>query len=115
MPRVNPRWLLGGGFLLIAVGDFWASTVPIDHVSLLPMVAPLTLVGIGFAFAVASVTAVAVNTVRIHLAGMASATTSLLRDFGFTMGPAIIGAIALSRATSTIHEKIATSPSPSTR
>src|SRR5205807_8334125 len=75
MPRVNPRWLLGGGFVLIAIGDFWASTLSVDHLSILPMVAPLALVGIGFAFAVSSVTAVAVNTVRIPLAGMASATT----------------------------------------
>ena len=42
---------------------------------------------------------------------MASATTSLLRDFGFTLGPAIIGAIALSRAASSIHNTIAGSPS----
>jgi MFS family permease len=110
MPRINPKWLLGGGFALIAIGDFWSSQVPIDHLSIVPMIPPLVLVGIGFAFAVSSVTAVAVNTVRIHLAGMASATTSLLRDFGFTMGPAIIGAIALSRAASTIHEKVAASP-----
>lgn len=110
MPRVNPRWLLGGGFLLIAVGDFWASTLSVSHLSILPMVAPLALVGIGFAFAVSSVTAVAVNTVRIQLAGMASATTSLLRDFGFTLGPAIVGAIALSQAASTIHTKLAASP-----
>jgi hypothetical protein len=110
MPRINPRWLLGGGFALIAVGDFWGSVVPVSHLSIVPMIAPLALVGIGFAFAVSSVTAVAVNTVRIPLAGMASATTSLLRDFGFTMGPAIIGAIALSRAASSIHAKVATSP-----
>lgn len=110
MPRVNPRWLLGGGFALIAVGDFWLATVPVSRVSLVPIVAPLALVGIGFAFAVSSVTAVAVNTVPVKLAGMASATTSLLRDFGFTMGPAIVGAIALSRAASSIHAKIATTP-----
>jgi hypothetical protein len=30
---------------------------------------------------------------RIRLAGMASATTSLLGDFGFTLGPAVIGAL----------------------
>jgi MFS family permease len=110
MPRINPKWLLGGGFALIAIGDFWSSQVPIDRLSIVPMIPPLVLVGIGFAFAVSSVTAVAVNTVRIHLAGMASATTSLLRDFGFTMGPAIIGAIALSRAAGTINDKLASSP-----
>jgi MFS family permease len=107
---VNPRWMLGGGFMLIAVGDFWASTLSVTHLSIAPMVAPLALVGIGFAFAISSVTAVAVNTVRINLAGMASATTSLLRDFGFTLGPAIVGAIALSRAASSIHAKVAANP-----
>src|SRR6202012_5427600 len=30
MPRVNPRWMLGGGFLLQAVGAAWAATVSID-------------------------------------------------------------------------------------
>ena len=68
------------------------------------------LVGVGFAFALSSVTAVAVNTVPNHLAGMASGTTSQLRDFGFTLGPAVIGSIALSRAASEIHTKLATSP-----
>ncbi len=110
LPRVNPRWMLGGGFALIAAGDFWAAAQPVSDLSIAPMIAPLALVGIGFAFAVSSVTAVAVNTVQIHLAGMASATTSLLRDFGFTLGPAIIGAVALSRAASSIQGQIAASP-----
>ena len=111
LPRINPRWMLGGGFLLMAAGDFWASTVTIQHMSLVPLIGPLALVGIGFAFAISSVIAVAVNTVRIQLAGMASATTSLLRDFGFTLGPAIVAAVALSRAGSAIHAKLAASPS----
>ena len=111
LPRVNPRWMLGGGLALIAIGDFWASTVTIAHVAVGPLVGPLALVGIGFAFAISSVTAVAVNTVRVQLAGMASATTSLLRDFGFTLGPAIVAAVALSRAATSIHNAIAASPS----
>jgi MFS family permease len=109
--RVNARWMLGGGFALIAIGDFWASTVSVSSLSISPLIAPLALVGIGFAFAVSSVTAVAVNTVRIQLAGMASATTSLLRDLGFTLGPAIIGAVALSRAASAVQDKVAATPS----
>jgi hypothetical protein len=78
--------------------------------SLAPIIAPLVLVGVGFAFALSSVTAVAVDTVPNHFAGMASGTTSQLRDFGFTLGPAVIGAIALSQAASEIHNKIAASP-----
>ena len=110
LPRVNPRWMLGGGFVLMAIGDFWASTITIQHVAVAPLVLPLAFVGVGFAFAISSVTAVAVNTVRIQLAGMASATTSLLRDFGFTLGPAVVAAVALSRAGTAIHAKIAASP-----
>lgn len=107
MERFNPRWVMGGGLLLIAVGDVWMSQVDVAHISIAPVVAPLALVGIGFAFAVSSVSAVAVNSVPNHLAGMASGTTSLLRDLGITLGPAVIGAIALGRATSDIHNRVA--------
>ena len=106
----NPRWALGGGFLLIGAGDLWLSAVPVNGMSLAPVIAPLVLVGVGFAFALSGVTAVAVNTVPNHLAGMASGTTSQLRDFGFTLGPAVIGAVALSQAASQIQGKIAASP-----
>jgi MFS family permease len=106
----NPRWALGAGFLLIGVGDLWISTTSVADMSLAVVVAPLVLIGVGFAFALSGVTAVAVNTVPNHLAGMASGTTSQLRDFGFTLGPAVIGAIALSRAASEMQSKIASNP-----
>jgi MFS family permease len=106
----NPRWALGAGFALIAVGDFWIATQTATDRSLWPIVAPLVLVGIGFAFALSGVTAVAVNTVPNNLAGMAAGTTSQLRDFGFTLGPAVIGAVALSLAASDIHERLRSSP-----
>ena len=106
----NPRWPLGAGFLLIGAGDLWIATRSAAHLSLWPIVAPLVLIGIGFAFALSGVTAVAVNTVPGHLAGMAAGTTSQLRDFGFTLGPAVIGAIALSRAAAEIQNKLAANP-----
>ena len=108
---LDPRWALGPGFLLIAIGDAWMSFLPVSDHSLVPVIAPLALIGIGFAFALSGVTAVAVNTVPPHLAGMASGTTSQLRDFGFTLGPAIIGAVALSRAASVIAAERAADPS----
>jgi hypothetical protein len=110
MPRVNPRWMLGGGFLLQAVGAAWAATVSIDHHSVAAILPPLAVVGIGFGFSVSSVTAVAVNTVRIQFAGMASATTSLLRDFGFALGPTVVIAIGTSTAASKISQTISGSP-----
>jgi MFS family permease len=110
LPRVNPRWLLGGGFLLQAIGAAWAASISIDHDSVGAILPPLVVIGIGFAFSVSSVTAVAVNTVRIQFAGMASATTSLLRDFGFALGPTVVIAIGTTRAAGRIARAIAASP-----
>jgi hypothetical protein len=106
LEHYNPRWTLGLGFGLVGVGDLWLSTQSASTLAIGPIVAPLLIVGTGFAFALSAVTAVAVNTVPNHLAGMASGTTSLLRDFGFTLGPAVIGAIALSRAAAEISDKV---------
>src|SRR4051794_38037985 len=106
LERYNPRWTLGVGFGLVGIGDFWLASQSASTLAVRPIVLPLLIVGTGFAFALASITAVAVNTVPNHLAGMASGSTSLLRDFGFTLGPAVIGAIALSRAAAEISDKV---------
>jgi MFS family permease len=110
LERYDPKWGLGGGLILIGAGDLWAFALsPDSNLSIAIMAAPLALVGIGFALAVSTVTAVAVNTVPNHLAGMASGTTNMLRDFGFTLAPAVIGALALSRAAAQIQAKLAAS------
>ncbi|WP_329457445.1 MFS transporter [Streptomyces sp. NBC_01497] len=112
LARVAPRWVLSGGFALMAAGDYLAATLPVGDTALPSLIVPLGLVGVGFSFAVSSITATAVNTVPVHLAGMASATTSLLRDFGFTLGPAVIGAVALGRAGTAFSAALAGSSLP---
>ncbi|MER6086161.1 MFS transporter [Streptomyces sp. NPDC001833] len=109
---VAPGLLLGAGLLLMAAGDYWAATLPITDSAFTSLILPLGLVGLGFAISVSSITATAVNTVPLHLAGMASATTNLLRDFGFTLGPAVIGAVALSRAASSFSDSLHDSALP---
>lgn len=110
MARYQPRWILGGGFALMGIGQIWASTLPITDSSLPSLILPMGLVGVGFSFAVSSVTATVVNTVPTRLAGMAAATTSMVRDFGFAMGPALIGAIALSKAATNFNHAISGAP-----
>lgn len=105
--RHNLRWALTGSFLCVSAGVFWMSAQSVASMSLLPVIGPLTTIGLGMAFALAAVTAVAVNTVPGTLAGMASGTTSQLRDLGFTLGPAVIGAVALGNAASAIQRKLA--------
>jgi MFS family permease len=106
--RLHARLLLTAGLVLIAAGDFLAAGLDVDDRALTSLILPLGLVGIGFALTVSSITATAVNTVPVPLAGMASAATNLLRDFGFTLGPAVIGAVALSQAASAVTSSLAT-------
>jgi MFS family permease len=107
----NPRWTMGAGLALMAAGDLWTAGVPVtSQVGLGPVIAPYILIGIGFALAVSAMTAVLVDTVPIHLEGMASAAANMLRDFGFTLGPAVVGAVTLSRAATEIHATVAGNP-----
>ena len=108
LERVNPRWVLGSGLAIMAVGQFLAAGLRVGDTALTSLVVPIGLVGVGFALSVCSITATAVNTAPIHFAGMASATTSLLRDFGFTLGPALVGAVALSRAAADFSARLPT-------
>ncbi|GAA4236159.1 MFS transporter [Actinomadura meridiana] len=108
--RYPAKWLLVGGTALLAVGAFWAATVPATHTSTASIALPMLISGFGFGTSVTAATAVAVNSVPRRLAGMASGTTSMLRDFGFTLGPTVLGAVALSMAASSIRDKVAASP-----
>jgi MFS family permease len=97
---VSPAIMLASGFTLMGAGSLLCLRLDVRDLSLLNFVLPDILIGIGFALSVASLTAVAINTVPLHLAGMASATTNMLRDFGFALGPIITGSVALSSAGS---------------
>lgn len=98
LTRVAGRWLLTGGFRLMAVGALMASGLDVTDMSMTPFITPALLLGVGFALTLSPMTAIALNTVPLHLAGMASATTNLLRDLGFALGPVLAGAVALSTA-----------------
>jgi MFS family permease len=107
--RHTTRWPLTAGFVLMAAGAWWVATIPASNLSLAPVIPGFLAVGAGFALALSALSTLAVSTPPTHLAGMASGTTNMLRDFGFTLGPAVIGAVALSRATASIAQQLAAS------
>jgi MFS family permease len=107
LQRVDPRLLLGGSLMLMAIGDFWLAALPISDSTIPSLFGPFILVGIGFAGTLNAITAAAVNTVPTHLTGMASGATSMMRDFGQTLGPAIIGSIALGHAATSFTTRLA--------
>ena len=108
--RYNPGWVLAAGMGLIGIGDLVLSAIPATNMSIAAVAVPLLVVGAGFKLAVTSITVVAVNSVPTQNAGMASGATSMLRDLGLTLGPAIVGAIALTNAANAMAAKVASSP-----
>ena len=69
------------------------------------MTVPLLIVGVGCKFSVISAPVVAWNSVETWKACMASGAASMLRDFRHTLGPVIIGAVALRRAAPEIGSR----------
>ncbi|GKQ41951.1 MFS transporter [Streptomyces sp. A012304] len=110
LERYNPRWVLCAALTLIGASGLWFAGISTSNRALSAIFGPLILAGVGSALAFAAISAVAVNTLPNHLAGMASGVTSTFRDLGFALGPAIAGAIALSRAADEIARKLSGDP-----
>jgi MFS family permease len=108
--KYSPGWVLTAGMACIGAGDLALAAIPATNLSIAAVAVPLLVVGIGFKLAVTSITVVAVNSVPTPKAGMASGATSMFRDFGLTLGPAVVGGIALTRAASVISARVASSP-----
>jgi len=106
LTRVEPRWLLMGGLLPMAAGQFWIAALPITTTSLTAFLGPVLLLGVGFICVVSSLTSAAVNAVPIQMTGMASGATSLVREFGQGLGPAVISTIAMGAASSALVGKL---------
>lgn len=106
LTRVEPRRLLVGGLLPMAAGQFWIAALPITTTSLAAFIGPVLLLGVGFICVVSSLTSAAVNAVPLHMTGMASGATSLVREFGQGLGPAVISTVAMSLASSALVGKL---------
>ncbi|MFF3504610.1 MFS transporter [Streptomyces sp. NPDC003247] len=106
LTRVDARWLLTGGLLPMAAGQFWIAALPVTTTSLAAFIGPVLLLGVGFICVVSSLTSAAVNAVPLHMTGMASGATSLVREFGQGLGPAVISTIAMSAASAALVGKL---------
>lgn len=96
--RIGPRLMIVSGLLAIAAGQLLLAATPVHSTGLGSIMVTLLLNGLGFGLLVSALTAAAVNSVPLSLAGMASATSSMMRDLGQTLAPAVIGAVALTQA-----------------
>lgn len=110
--KVSPRTLLVIGLIVMAAGELWYTRLGAYTYGLGALTGPIVLVGIGFLMMFSSVTAAAVNSVPQESVGMAAGATSLVRETGQTLGAAVVGAIALTRAGSLITSNVAAAHLP---
>jgi EmrB/QacA subfamily drug resistance transporter len=90
--RFGPRWLIGGGLLILSASLFSFSGIAVDS-SYLDLLPGFMLLGIGIAMTMSPMTSAAMNAVPVQKAGIASGVLSMFRMVGGSLGVAVTGAI----------------------
>jgi EmrB/QacA subfamily drug resistance transporter len=90
--RVGPRWLMGGGMVLLTGSLLLFATLD-AHSTWWDIVPGLVVGGVGMAITMAPTTAAAMSSVPIDKAGVGSAVINSMRQVGGSLGIAIMGAL----------------------
>lgn len=91
--RVSARSLAVTGLALQGAGLGWIAAVTTPAIGYPALIAPMTLVGAGFALAIPAVTRAATSTMPPADIGRASGAYSTMRQLGGALGVAIAGAV----------------------
>ncbi len=93
MHRFNAMTLLAGGLALAAVGMLLLTVVD-ESTGFADLAWRLAIYGFSVAVMMTSVSTAAINAVPWHLAGMAAAANTAMRQYGGgALGPAVLGAV----------------------
>jgi len=94
--RVNPRWIIGPGSVVMAAGFLWAAPMKVDASYVRDLLGPTILIAFGFSLMLIPLTMCAVTRVAAHDAGAASAVLSVMQQLGGAMGLGALAAISTS-------------------
>ena len=101
--RIGPGRVLAGGMTLLCVGMALFSTVPADGAYLSDVLAPAVITALGLGFSFVPVTIAAVAGVGGPQAGLASGLVNTSRQFGGSLGLAVLATVASQRTSSAAH------------
>jgi EmrB/QacA subfamily drug resistance transporter len=90
--RVGPRWLMGGGMVLLTASLLLFATLDVQS-SWWNILPGLVVGGVGMAITMAPTTAAAMGSVPVDKAGVGSAVINSMRQVGGSLGIAIMGAL----------------------
>jgi EmrB/QacA subfamily drug resistance transporter len=90
--RTSPRWMVGSGLFVIALGALAQGIVRQDS-GWAVQIPGLVLVGVGAGLAIASMSSTAMAAVPWQQAGMAGGALSAFRQLGYALGIAVLGEV----------------------
>jgi MFS family permease len=97
MPYVAPRWLMGPGFLIGAVGILLLTQLEVGSSYLLLVLPAQALFGLGLGMAFSPALSVATTrSIKEHDTGVASAMINATQQIGGAIGAALLSTIATS-------------------
>ncbi|MFD0363502.1 MFS transporter [Nocardia sp. GCM10030253] len=99
LPRVGPKVVVAGGFLVAAAGMAWLTQIGLDTGYATHILPALVLMGLGLGGAMATAFQGATAGVHHEDAGVASAMINTSQQVGGSIGTALLSTIAASAAT----------------
>ncbi|HTR71153.1 MAG TPA: MFS transporter [Mycobacteriales bacterium] len=100
LPRLGPRPLALGGFLVASAGMFWLTQLQVDSGYLTHLAPSMLLISLGMGQVFVSMSSTALIGVPQHDAGVASAMVNTMQQVGGSLGVAFLNTIATT-ATAT--------------
>ena len=110
LKRVAPRWLVGGGVILVGAGNLVLAAVATESASYVAFVLPCLLVGAGFVVATTVRTAIIFASLPDGLPASAAALNESSISLGRRIGVVLVSAIVAQVAMSTYSASVAGLP-----
>jgi EmrB/QacA subfamily drug resistance transporter len=99
MPKVGPKMVVAGGFLVAALGMAWLTQIGLDSSYVTDILPALILMGLGLGGAMSTAFQGATAGVHHEDAGVASAMINTSQQVGGSIGTALLSTVAASAAT----------------
>ncbi|MFI6365998.1 MFS transporter [Nocardia sp. NPDC050630] len=99
LPKVGPKIVVAGGFLVAALGMAWLTQISLDSSYVANILPALVLMGLGLGGAMSTAFQGATAGVHHEDAGVASAMINTSQQVGGSIGTALLSTIAASAAT----------------
>ena len=106
MTRYNPRWMAVGGFASLAAGLVWLSALMSPEASIVLLLVPFVLVGLGNALIWGPLSLTATRNLPPSQAGAGSGVYNETRQVGSVLGAAGIATVMNDRITARISEAV---------